>query len=196
MPRIEPDFDKVHAMTPVWGKGLYELVLGKPRGSAYDKSDDKTGKSTHVAFVGVRPKIVGIFDSNGVLSTDVDGTDIEGQQVEEIRLYLHSQGAREFSKRIMMAIFGYEGDAKGEAEYNEWVKTLDLSFESEENEDGEGYTVTLGDGWQLLEGKHVKSMMDKGSFKDRNDEVKERQDFNSFFPVNSTRGPGAKKKGK
>lgn len=191
-PRIEPDFDKVHAQTPVWDKGLYELRVDKIRGSAYDKKDESTGKVSTVAFVGLRPKLVGIFDSNGQLATDIDGTDIAGQAVEEIKLYVHSQGAREFSKRIMMAILGYEKDQ--EAEYNDYVRTLDLGIDLDEREDGEeGYDVKLGDGWNVLANKHVKAQMKKGSFKDRNDVQQERQDFDSFFPVNSDKAAPAKK---
>lgn len=181
-PRVEPDFDKVHAQTPIWDKGLYELAIGKVAGRAYDK--EEKGKVTTVMYVGLRPKLVGVYDSAGKLHTDIDGTEIADQAVEEIRLYIHSQGAREFSKRIMMAIFGY--DKKEEEQYNEFVKTLDLRFDYEEKDGEDGYDVTLGAGWNELAGKRVKAQMKKGTFKNqRTDEFEERQDFDSFFPVGS-----------
>lgn len=180
---FEPDFSTVHASTPIWKKGTYEITVSKVRGRAWDKTDEKTQEKTMVRGVEIRLKLVGVYDSAGKLSTSMDGAEIAGKDVEPQTLYIHSDGAMAFSKRIMMAILGYKKEE--EEEFNEYFKTLDLKMGIEEA-DGGGYDVTIGEGWQTLAGKNVIVTLSEGEREDKTTKQKlPTQEFGVWLPTGS-----------
>lgn len=182
MPTFEVDFGGVQATTPIYKKGLYELTIKKVSGRAYDKVDDKTGHRTTVRLIQITPKMVGQYDSKGkIKTTDEAGKNIKDQDVEGIRLYLHSEGALKMSKQACMAFFGFTRDE--EEKFNEYFKTLDLKFDAEQDESGD-YTVTLGSGWESLTGKNFKAQLSEGVYEDKaNNKSIPQQNFDNFFPV-------------
>lgn len=172
-----PDFTGVHANTPIYPRGEYELEITNIRGSAYIRERD--GATVKVVYL--RPKMVGMYDSKGKLSPNgQDGSKIEGEDVEEIRFYLHSEGAMKMTKRQMMAILGYQ--RKEEDKFNKWASSADLSFKVEETEDG-NLSVTLGKGWQELVGKRVRASLDVELYEPDGREPEEQQQFASLQPV-------------
>lgn len=183
MPRFEPDFAGVFASTPIWSKGDYELAIESVRGQAWDQVKDGHETGVIVKVVKLRPKIKGMYDSNGKLITEVDGVDIADQAAEEISLWIHSKGAMAMSKRAIMAILGY--DEKEEEEFNNYLRggNLDLSFDFEESD--EGYDVTLGSGWESLAGKLVGAHLDKQQVNIEGREPFEQQQYIRFFPAGS-----------
>ena len=182
MPEWNPDFGAVSAETPVYPAGDYEFVVDDLRASAYDKTDTQGNITGHNKVVYVIPKVVGRIDSKGKLSPkDSEGKVIEGQPAERIGLWLHSEGGVKFSKRIMMAIFGYKG-REGEKQFNEEiVANSDFSFNEEETEDG--YDVTLGSGWDQLKGLHFRVSLDKEMREVEGREPVEQQAYKSYLPA-------------
>ena len=110
MPTMEADFNwgDVQASTPIHPKGEYELTIVGVRGSAWPKRD-KAGNTTGevVKVIRIRPRIVGVYNSEGKLKSELDGKTIRDKSCENINLWLHSDGGREMAKRYMRAILGY-----------------------------------------------------------------------------------------
>ena len=166
-PIMEPDFDwgDVQASVPIHKKGEYELTITGIRGSAWYKRDKAGNPTTDITkVIKVRPRIVGVYNSEGKLSTVQDGKEIKDAQCGEINLWVHTEGGREMSKRQMMAVCGYNPfDEADERKFNEWLKSskLNLGNKVEESESGDGLVLTIGDGWEkLLVGKNVKANME------------------------------------
>ena len=166
-PIMEPDFDwgDVQASTPIYKKGEYELSITGVRGSAWYKKDKAGNPTTEITkVVKLRPRIVGVYNSEGKLSSEQEGKTIKDGQCEEINLWLHSEGGLKMSKKQMMSVCGYNpNDEADEKKFNEWLKSakLNLGTKVEENESGDGLVLTIGDGWEkLLVGKNVKANME------------------------------------
>lgn len=188
MPRFEPDFTQVQASTPVYEKGPYELSTERISGSAWNKTDSG-GDSYQVRRVRIGCKVQGFIDSKGKVKKDhPEHGDIEGKDVKPIDLYIHSPGAMKMAKRQMMAILGYNADEpKDEEAFNEWLKGgVDLGFDAEPSEDGDGFDVTLGDGWETFVGKRVIAYLDKEMYqRDESAEPEEQQVIGRLSPVGS-----------
>lgn len=186
MPRYEPDFTGVTVAVPIYPKGRYELAVESVKGSAWDKTDDKTGETTLVKRVGCRVTMVGAYDSKGKLKTAVgDMKDIAGKPVRNLDLYIHSEGAMRMAKGHMMAILGFNPrNEEHEQQFNEWIKSngISFSFDAEPSEDGEGYGVTLGNGWETLAGKRFVALLDKEIYKPEGGEPRENQVFSQVLP--------------
>lgn len=169
-PRMEPDFDwsEVQASIPVYEKGDYEISIQKVRGVAWFKKDAQGQPTSDVTkAVRLTVKMVGVYDSKGKLKFEQDGKNIKDQPAEDLNLWVHSDGGKRQAKQRMMAIAGYTPDDQvQEKEFNDYLKNskLDLSTVVEENEDGSGLVLNIGEGWEkLLVGKNVRASLDKES---------------------------------
>lgn len=179
MQEFTPDFTKYHASTPIYKKGMYEIVVDKVQARAYDTTDD-AGQSKQVRMVTLRNKMVGVYDSKGKLLTTQDGAEIKGEDVEDVRLYIHSDGAMKFTKRILMAVLGYSKEE--EDKFNEFLAKQDVRFSIEEKETEDGYNVVLGSFWEGLAGKHFKVGLSEGVY-ERNGVKEPQQNFDTYLPV-------------
>jgi hypothetical protein len=164
---MDADFDwgDVQASVPIHPKADYELTIKNVRGSAWPKKDlggNPTGDIVKV--VKLRPEVVGVYDSKGKLKSEgADGKNIAGATAEEINLWIHSDGGRRQAKKAMMSVLGYNPeDEAEEKKFNKFIKdnSLDLGHKVEENEAGDGYVMTLGEGWKMLVGKNVRAHME------------------------------------
>ena len=192
MPRMEADFDwtGVSASTPIYPKGDYEVSVVGVRGRAWPKRDQNnipTGVITQV--VSCRVKMVGFYGSDKKLkSVGPDGKEIKGESVEDINLWMHSDGGRKMAKQQMMAIAGYNhNDPNDEKKFNAFLKSseLNLSFNAEENEAGDGYVLNIGDGWAtLLDGKNVRASLDQSTRAVEGKEDILQQEYKRLSPVN------------
>lgn len=169
MPKWEPDFESVRATTRIFDRGEYELVIARVTGFAYDRDDGK-----HVVGVRLTPRVVGKINSKGKLTDD-----FAGEETFPIKLYLHNEGARRMTKRILMALCGFSSNE--EDAFNQYYKKADFSIEEEETEDG--YAVIPGAGWRALEGKHVRVTLDKDLYEPDGGEPVEQQTFSNWTPV-------------
>lgn len=183
MPTWMPDFENTHANVVVQPQMRVQLSLEKLTGFAYDREKD----NAHLLGINATLKIVGKYDSKGKLNT----TDYPaGEEVERIRLWMHSEGGLKMTKRILMAFAGF--GLKEEKEYNAWAAKQDFGIEQDENDEG-GYDVTLHEGWNVFIGKHADVELDKKMYQPKDDsgansgEPQEQQDYKSWSPV------GAKK---
>jgi len=165
-------------------------VIKKVRGSAWpkrDKAGNVTGEVTRV--IKFRPSIVGVYDSKGKLSGELDGKEVAGKTCEEINLWIHSEGGRGMAKQYMMAILGYNpNEGSDEAAFNEFLTESgsDLSTAYEENEAGDGYVMHLGDGWeQLFVGKNVRAHMEPQTREVEGRDPVTQQNYVRLSPVNA-----------
>jgi len=191
-PRMEADFDwgEVQASVPIYPKGDYELSIKSIRGSAWPKKDaggNPTGEVTKV--VKIRPTVVGVYDSKGKLKGEsTEGKKIAGGAAEEINLWLNSDGGRRQSKKVIMAIFGYINDSETEEKkFNEFLKKnkLDLGHKVVENDAGDAFVVTLGEGWKTLIGKNVRAHMEPETYTPKSGgEPETQQNYVRLSPVN------------
>lgn len=190
-PRMEPDFDwtDVQATTPVYPKGDYQITVVDIRGSAWPKTDD-SGNATGVItkVVRFRNKMVGVYNSKGKLSTELDGKPIGGEAVEDLNLWVHSDGGRKMAKQSMMAILGYSPrDGQEEKKFNELLKKqkADLSTRLEEGEDG-SLSLVLGDGWKaLFVGKNFRASLEEETREIPGRDPILQQNYQSISPVNT-----------
>jgi len=145
-----------------------------------------TGEVTRV--IKFRPRIVGVYDSNGKLSTEQNGKSIKDMACEEINGWVHSDGGRTMTKKHMMAILGYNpNEETEEKQFNEFLKTskADLSMKLEENEAGDGYVLRIGEGWdQLFKGKNVRVHMEPETRKVEGRDDVVQQNYVRISPVN------------
>lgn len=192
MPRMEADFEwtDVQASTPIYTKGVYELSIAGVRGSAWPKRDGAGNPTEDLTkVVRLRAKIVGVYDSAGKLKGEQDGRTIKGEPTEDINLWVHSSGGRKMAKGHMMAILGYNSrDAQDETKFNDFLKEskADLSTAVAENESGDGFVMTLGDGWeQLFVGKNVKAHMEPQTREIEGRDPVVQQNFTRLVPVNA-----------
>ncbi|KKL70665.1 hypothetical protein LCGC14_2102680 [marine sediment metagenome] len=190
-PIMEPDFDwgDVQASTPIHKKGEYELTITGVRGSAWFKRDKAGNPTTDITkVVKLRPRIVGVYNSEGKLLTEQDGKVIKDLQCEEINLWVHTEGGRTMSKRQMMAVCGYNPfDEADEKKFNEFLKSskLNLSSKVAENESGEGLVLAIGDGWKtLLVGKNVRVNMEPEVRKQEGRDDVTQQNYTRLSSVN------------
>ena len=190
-PIMEPDFDwgDVQTSTPIYKKGEYELTITGVRGSAWYKRDKAGNPTTNITkVVKLRPRIVGVYNSDGKLLTEQDGKIIKDSQCEEINFWLHSEGGRKMSKSQMQSICGYNPfDEADEEKFNEFLKDskLNLSSKVAENESGEGLILTIGDGWKtLLVGKNVRANMEPETRKQEGRDDVVQQNYTRLSSVN------------
>lgn len=163
-PRWEPDFAGTHATTPVYDRGEYRVTVGRPSGIAYTKDN-----GDEVAGVRYSLKMVGAKNADG----SIDDT-MAGEEVSQLRLYVHSAGAMRMTKRILMALFGY--DRNDEASFNDDViGNGDFSIIPGETDDDR---PTLGDGWTSCVGNEVDVILDQDEY-----EGELQQTHKSFSPV-------------
>jgi hypothetical protein len=189
-PIMEADFDwlgNTQASTPVFSKGEYELTIKSIRGQAWPKTDD-SGNATGVITqkIALKPEMVGTFDSKGKLVGEQEGKVIKGIGCEDINFWMHSDGGKKMSKRQIMAILGYNpNNEQDEADFNAFIvkSKLDFSVKPVENDDGDGYVLVLGEGWNKLVGQSVRSIMEPETRK-RGDEEVVQQNYKSLSPVN------------
>ena len=193
-PRMDADFDwgEVQAATPIHPKGDYELTIKAVRAAAWpqkDKAGNPTGEVTQV--IALRPEVVGYIDSKGKLQDkDPDGKDVKGASCEEIQMWVRTIGGRKVGKKYMMAICGYNPeDEEEEKSFNGFLKAsgLDLHIRMEEKDDGEGYTLSIGEGYEkLLVGKNVRANMEPETRPVEGRDPVTQQKFVRLSPVNST----------
>ena len=191
MPTMEADFSwgDVQASTPIHPKGEYELTIVGVRGSAWPKRD-KAGNTTGevVKVIRFRPRIVGVYNSEGKLKTELNGKEIKDKACENISLWVHSEGGLGMSKRHMMAVLGYNSaDEVEEKKFDRFLKDagVDLSFRHEENEAGDGYVLHIGEGWEkLFVGKNVRVQMEPETRKQEGKEDRISQNFTRLSAVN------------
>ena len=191
-PRMDPDFDwgGVQASTPVYSKGVYQVSIDGVRGSAWPKRDSKGDPTSEVTeVIRFRPKMMGVIGSDGKLKTEHEGKDIAGQSVEDINLWVHTEGGLKQAKRIMMAVLGYNPeDDSEEDKFNKFLKDSgkDLTWSREEREDGEGYILTIGEGWvELFKGKAAKVHMEPQTREVEGRDPIVQQNFTRVIPVNA-----------
>ncbi len=189
-PRMDADFDwgGVPLNAPIYPKGDYELEITGVRGAAWQKTD-KHGNPMHIVEkIALICKMVGVVDSKGKLKKEQDGKDIAGKPVEDFNLWTHSEGGRKSAKGSMMAILGYNPrELADEEKFIQFLKdnTPDLSFESKENEAGDGYVLILGDSWeQLFVGKNVRCSMEPGVRQREGADDVPQQEMGFLSPVN------------
>jgi hypothetical protein len=190
-PIMEADFTgwgDVSATTPIHPKGDYQLTIKSIRASAWaktDRSGNPTGVITKV--IRIRPEIVGVYNSEGKLKTELGKKNIKGAKCEDINIWLHSPGGREMGKGTMMAIAGYNPrDGEEEAAFDKFIaqQKLDLGWVTEETADG--YVLTIGDGWEtLLVGKNVRAHMDEETVEIEGREPRIQQNYVRLSPVNA-----------
>jgi hypothetical protein len=123
MPRFDtnPANDSASGLAVV-PEGEYELNIR--RIAAFERPNQK-GDSTYGVRISVRIAEGAFADKS----------------ISPINLYYHTDGARGYSKSILMAIAGFTD----EAAFNDWARDLDFSFDTDSN--------TVGDGWNQLVGK-------------------------------------------
>lgn len=189
-PRMNADFDwgAVEISTPIYAKGDYVLEVTGIRGQAWMKTDRAGNALGVVEKVAIKVQMVGVIDSKGKVSPEQDGKEIKGKACEDYNLWLHSPGGIKSAKKAMMAILGYNPmDDAEEKKFKKFLKdnTPDLSWESKENEAGDGYVLTLGDGWgQLFVGKNVRCGMEPGTREREGADPIEQQEMGFLSPVN------------
>lgn len=121
MPRYQPDPTKASFGFPLFQKGMYRLELGEPKSFAA-----KDGSN-----YGVRV--------NGKVITSNDHPELVGKQFP-ISLYMHTEGAENYSKGVYAKALG----CKTDAEFNEKYGGEDWSFNTDD--------ASVGSGWHLLKG--------------------------------------------
>lgn len=191
MPTMEADFNwgDVEASTPIHPKGDYELTIVGVRGAAWPKTD-KAGNTTGVVVerISFRPRIVGVYNSEGKLKSELNGKEIRDKGCEGIAIWLHSSGGREMGKRTMMAILGYNPQEEvEEKKFNKFLKDsgVDLGWKHEENEAGDGYVLTIGEGYEkLFVGKSVRVQMEPETRTVEGKEPRTSQNYMRISPVN------------
>ena len=191
MPTMEADFSwgDVQASTPIHPKGEYELTIVGARGSAWPKRD-QAGNTTGeiVKCIRLRPRVVGVYNSEGKLKSELDGKNIRDASCEAITLWLHSEGGRAMAKRYMMAILGYNpAEESDEKKFNKFLKDsgADLKWSHTENDAGDGYILTIGEGYEkLFVGKNVRVQMEPETRKVDGKEDRISQNFTRLSAVN------------
>lgn len=186
-PRMEADFDwtEVQAAVPVHDKGDYELTIERVRAQAWYKNDKQGNQSSDITkVIKLTPRVVGQYDSTGKLDTTGKAA---GKPAEEISLWIHSEGARQMSKKHMMAISGYNpNEESDEKKFNEFLRSsgLDLKTSVEEGEDGK-LILKIGEGYEkLLKGKNVRGALDQETYQAEGKEPVIQQKYARLSPVN------------
>lgn len=177
MPRLSPDMTDVSANIKIYDKGDYEIAVKSVFGFAND------GTNGFNYGVAVQHVIVGKYDSKG----NLDKSD-EGNQVENVRLFVHTKDAMRMSKRYLMAAFGF--NKKEEDEFNEWYKSQDWHVDAEKDDNDRYVIDSIGDGWKKLVDHHVKVRLDKTIYEpvdrdtgEKTGEQIEQQKFGTWSPV-------------
>lgn len=168
MGRFEPDLTEVHAFTPIYERGDYEVKLDGRFPFGYTRRDGKEISGMRFGL-----EMVGRIESDGSL----DGNDA-GERVTAPRFYVHSKPAFGMLKQFLMAVLGYTRETEGE--FNKFFKKHEWWV------DGEGDSVTCGNGYEKVVGKRarvtlVKSLYDPGD----GTTPKEQQDFQAWRPLTS-----------
>ncbi len=134
MPNYQPDFNNVDATIIILDKGEYEFIIGKPK--SFQRENSKG-----ILSVGVRFPM----------------TVAEGPMANKrtfYTCYVHTDGAKGFTKQFWMAALDYPLTREGEAKFNAENQDLDLTLETELGECGEF--------WHSLTDRHVTAAVDLG----------------------------------
>lgn len=185
--RFAPDMSTVTVNIPVHPKGPYLLNVKRVSGYAGPQKEDEDGKKKESWFVyegqklsvGTRVtlELVGKFNSANELVPFAD-LGFESNKVADNTLWSHNKGSLEMSKKVVMAIMGY--DKEEEKEFDAWFAAQDFGIDVDPVEGEDKYTAKLGNGWEQLVGKNVRVQLDSKIDK-RNDETV--QDFKSWTAI-------------
>lgn len=156
MPRYSADPTTVTAAITILPKDDYEFKIGKP------KAFERTAKAGHQSY------------GLGIPLTVASGPQL-GKKTY-IRLYMHSEGAQQMTKRFQMASAGYTVTDKNEKLYDaSGVAGKDWSFDTDNGE--------VGAAWAELEGLHICCDLDVEMVKnDKGDDI-ESQVWGTWTPV-------------
>ena len=161
---FQADFATVDAGFPVYEKGMYRVKVSK-RTPFVRESEDRKNPGTTKISAGVRYglEMFGRLDeeSGEYIATDENGKEIRGKTVSAPSVYLHSEGARSFSKLFFMAILGFS--LNEENEFNSWSQEHkdDFAFSGEAEDSTELLEENLGDGWDAPLDRFVNVYMKK-----------------------------------
>lgn len=172
MPRFTPDLDETRATTRVFDPCEAEMKITGVQGVLYMKEED--GDEWPVAGVRCQYEHVGRIQDDGSLDTEHEGEDMAPDTH-----YIHSEGALPFTKRFLMAAYGFTREE--EEEFDDFLEERDFSLDGdpESDEDPE-----IGDGWKELEGLRVAADVDIRAVEDEETgEVTKYQDYTSYFPA-------------
>lgn len=155
MPRYEHDPTQVTASIAILPKDDYEFIIGKP------KSFERTAKAGHQSYGIMFPLIVANGPQKGKKTI--------------ARMYLHSEGAAQMTKRFQMAVQGLATNDKNEKEFDLWAAGRDWSYDTDSG--------AVGEEWANYEGKHLVCDLDVEMITNDKGEEIESQVWGTWAPI-------------
>lgn len=178
MPIFTPDFGSVDAGFPVHDAGRYQVKVTKRKPFCRLKKENDQGVRETSAGVRFNLEIVGRYDDEGELDTDLAGKPASSNSV-----YLHSEGGWQFSKPFVMACFGYSKNQEGE--FNEWFQENQDDFHFSADPGDAEENMELGSAWDDMVDRLVNVTMSKSTrvVDDTTGETEDQQEYSSWAPV-------------
>jgi len=179
MPRFNADFTAVDAGFPVHETGRYRLKITKTTPFIRESKPDSDGNTKISYGMNYATVLAGMFDPDAEEETLLT-EGLEGKQVTQYPIWLHSEGGWKFGKSFLLAAAGFNV-RREEGEGNEKL------FQAHEwHVDGEvGSTaenIEYGNGFDLLVDRLVDVTLVKGE-KEWQGEMQDEQDFKGWTPV-------------